>query len=104
MNMAISIETVVAFVLYLIVVALVFGLLFWLLTYCESQFPNAMPFFKVGRIVLVILAVFVLIGIILGLAGHPIVRFSAAPHSTPPLIAAEKGNFTKDLLLQTSTW
>jgi hypothetical protein len=75
--MSISIETVVAFVIAIIVAGLVFGLLYWLLVFCESQFPSAVPFFKFGRIILVILAVLVLIGIILNLAGHPVVRFSA---------------------------
>lgn len=82
--MVISIEQVVSFVVYIIVIGLVFGLLFWLLVYCEGQFPSALPFFKFGRIVLVILAVLVLIGVILGLAGHPIVRFSSAGPPDPP--------------------
>lgn len=70
----ISIGGAVHFVILLIVAALVFGLLFWLLNYCESQFPGAGVFFRVGRIILVILAVLVLIGLLLSFAGYPVIR------------------------------
>jgi hypothetical protein len=73
---AISIEGVVSFVFWLIIVAAVFGLLYWLLCYLESQFNPGAPFFKIGRVVLVILGVFVLIGVILSLAGHPVFRLA----------------------------
>lgn len=70
----ISLSGAVHFVILLIVAALVFGLLFWLLSYCESQFPSAGVFFRVGRIILVILAVLVLIGLLLDFAGYPVIR------------------------------
>ncbi len=75
--MVISIESVVAFVLYILAVGVIFGLLMWLINYVEAQFPTMAPFAKFARIALVILAVLVLIGVILSLVGHPIVRLAA---------------------------
>lgn len=67
----ISIESVVTTLLYLIVVGLVFWLLWWLVEYVGLP----QPFDKVARVVLAVAAVFVLIGMLLGLAGHPVVRW-----------------------------
>ena len=72
--MDISIEAVVHFVLYVLGVGLIFGLLFWLISYVEREFPSISLFAKFARIGLVILAVLVLIGIVLSFMGHPIVR------------------------------
>ncbi len=69
----ISIETVVTVILFLIGCAAVFGLLFFLINYCEKEFPAGGIFFKFARIFLVILAVLVLIGLILQLMGHPLI-------------------------------
>ena len=68
----VSLETAVMVVIYFIVAAVVFGLLFFLLNYVGSQFPGSEPFIKVGKIILMILAVLVCIGILLGFMGHPI--------------------------------
>jgi phosphoglycerol transferase MdoB-like AlkP superfamily enzyme len=68
-----SVDTVVMVVLFLIGAALIFGLLFWAVNYCEREFPGASPFFRFARIFLVLAAVFVLIGLILDLMGHPII-------------------------------
>lgn len=61
----ISIQAAVMAVVYLIVAGLVFGLLWWLIGYC--QLPA--PFDKFARVVLAILAVLVLIGILLSFVG-----------------------------------
>jgi hypothetical protein len=68
-----SIDTIVHVVLFLIGAALVFVLLFYAINYCEKEFPNAGPFFRAARIFLVLASVFVLIGLILDMMGHPIV-------------------------------
>jgi hypothetical protein len=65
----ISISGAVSVIVYLLLAGLVFGLLYWLIVYCEGQFPGAPLFFKVARIVLVFLAVLVLIGVILSIIG-----------------------------------
>lgn len=70
----ISVAGAVHFVILLIVAAIIFCLLFWLLNYCESQFPAGGAFFRVGRVILVILAVLVLIGLLLNFAGYPVLR------------------------------
>lgn len=61
----ISISAAVTIVLYLIVAGLIFGLLWWLVGYCGLP----QPFDKVARVILAILAVFVIIGILLSIAG-----------------------------------
>lgn len=73
----ISVESVVMAVLYLLGAAAVFGLLVWAVSYCESNFPNAGPFFKFIRIFLVVAAVFVLIFFVLALMGHPVFRWTS---------------------------
>jgi uncharacterized membrane protein YGL010W len=70
----ISIEAAVSIVITLIVLGLVFGLLLFLVNYCAAQFPTMQPFAGVARVVLMILAVLVLIGLILNFAGHPVFR------------------------------
>ncbi len=66
-----SIETVVQTIIYLIVCGAIFWLLFWLLDYCAL--PE--PFNKFARVFLAVAAVIVLIGLLLSLAGHPILRW-----------------------------
>lgn len=56
--------------LYLIVIGVIFGLLWWLIAYCSL--PS--PFDKVARVVLAVAAVIILINILLGMVGHPIFR------------------------------
>lgn len=67
----IDITTVVSVIFTLIICGLVFWLLWWLVGYVGL--PE--PFNKVARVILAVCAVFVLIGILLGLAGHPVVRW-----------------------------
>jgi len=64
----VSLESAVRLVIYLIVGGLIFGILFWLLDYCAI--PE--PFNKVARVILVILAALVVIGVLLSFIGHPI--------------------------------
>ena len=66
----ISGEAMVNGLIYLIVIGVVFGLLWWLVGYCAL--PE--PFNKVARVVQAIAAVIVLISILMGFAGHPIWR------------------------------
>ena len=67
---AISGESLVQSLVYLICIGVVFWLLWWLLDYCKV--PE--PFNKVGRIILAVAAVLILINILLGLAGRPLFR------------------------------
>ncbi len=69
----ISIESVVWTVLLLIGCAAIFGLLWYAVNYCAKEFPGGAIFWKFARIFLVLAAVFVLIGIILQLMGHPLI-------------------------------
>jgi hypothetical protein len=71
----ISLESVVWAVMYLLGAAAIFGLLFYATTYCEKEYPGGALFFKAIRIFLVVAAVFVLIFMILGFMGHPVIRF-----------------------------
>jgi hypothetical protein len=75
----ISIETVVYVFFFLLGCGAIFALLYYLVTYCEREFPGAPSLvWKALRILLVIGAVLVLIGIILHLMGHPLVTFGPA--------------------------
>lgn len=64
----IGIDTAVMFVFVMIVAGLIFWLLWWLIGYVGL--PE--PFNKIARVGLAVIAVFVIIGILLGLIGHPI--------------------------------
>lgn len=67
---------VVEVILYLIVAACIFGLLWWLINFVAAQVgPGAEPFIKVARVILVIAAVLVAIGILLSLVGQPVVAW-----------------------------
>lgn len=69
-----SLDAAIYLVLYLVVAAVIFGLLFYLVNYVGSQFPGGEPFIKVAKIILVVLAVLVCIGVLLSFVGHPILR------------------------------
>lgn len=64
-------DAVIHSLLYLIVIGVIFGLLWWLISYCGLP----QPFDKVARVVLAVAAVIILINILLGMVGHPIFRF-----------------------------
>lgn len=75
--MVISLGGVVQVIVFLIVAACVFGLLFWLLNYIGGKVPaESKPFIDIARVVLVVLAVLVLIGMLLSFAGiGPSIQF-----------------------------
>ncbi len=77
----IDLQNVVGIVLYILCVGAVFGLLFFLVDYIGRQFPGEIMtlFVKVAKIILVVLAVLVVIGILIGLAGgQPLFRWGPA--------------------------
>lgn len=63
-------SSLISFLVWIIVVGIIFYLLWWLL----AQVGLPEPFNKVARIVLAVVAVLVLINLLLGLVGTPIVR------------------------------
>ncbi len=69
----IGIDTLVWFVFVTIIAVVVVGILWWLIVYCEQNFPAPM-LWKVVRVVFVILCAFFAISILLALMGHPVVR------------------------------
>lgn len=71
----IGLDTLVYLVILLIVGALVIGLCWWLILYVESQGLGPPVLFKIVRVVFVILVVLFLISVLLGMVGHPVVRF-----------------------------
>lgn len=68
---AISGSGLVESVVWVIAIGLCAWLLWWLIDF--SGLPD--PFRKVARVVVAVAAVLLLINVILGLAGHPIVRW-----------------------------
>ena len=70
----VGIDTIVWFVFIAIVVVAILALLWWVIGYCETKMPMPMAW-NIVRVAFVVLVVFLLIAILLGLIGHPIVRF-----------------------------
>ncbi len=70
----VSIETIVYFVFGAIIIVAILGLLWWLIGYYEAKFPSIPMAWSIVRGVFVFLVVFLLIAILLGVLGHPIVR------------------------------
>ena len=62
---------VISAVIWVIVLGIIFGLLWWLIDYVKI--PE--PFSKVARVVLAVAGVVLLINVLLGLAGHPFIRW-----------------------------
>lgn len=69
----VGIETIVWFVFVAIVVVAILALLWYAIAYAESAFPMPLAW-KIVRVVFVLLVIFLLIAILLGMIGHPIVR------------------------------
>lgn len=65
----ISLAGIVPLLIQIIVVGLVFGLLWWLISFIGL--PE--PFNKVVRVILAVAAVIFLISILLSVAGHPLI-------------------------------
>lgn len=57
--------------IWLIVIGLIIGLLWWLIGYIGLP----APFDKAARVVVAIVAVLLIINVLLGLTGEPLVRF-----------------------------
>jgi hypothetical protein len=67
----ISGSAVVDLLIWLVCVGLVFWLLWWLINFVNL--PE--PFAKVARVILAVAGVVVLINVLLGIAGHPFMRW-----------------------------
>lgn len=65
-----SLNTIVKTIVYLIVAGLIFWLLWWLVHFVGLP----QPFAKVADVVLAIAAVLTIIGVLLQLAGYPIIK------------------------------
>jgi len=61
----------IGILIWIIVIGCIFGLLWWLVGYIGL--PE--PFNKVARVIIAVVAVLLLINILLGIAGAPLVRF-----------------------------
>ncbi len=70
---SIGIEQIVLFVFVAIVVVAILALLWYAIGYAESRLPMPMAW-NIVRLVFVLLVVFLLISVLLGLLGHPIIR------------------------------
>lgn len=65
-----SAAALVNILIWIIILGCIFGLLWWLIGYVGL--PE--PFNKVARIVIAVVAVLVLINVLLGVVGEPLVR------------------------------
>ncbi len=78
----IDLQHVVGIVIYLLIAGAVFGLLIFLVDYIAKQFPSETMgmFAKVAKILIVVLAVLILIGLLISLiGGQPVFRWGQAP-------------------------
>jgi len=62
-------ESLIALLVWIIVIGCIFGLLWWLIGFIGL--PE--PFNKVARVVVAVVAVLLLINVLLGIAGSPLV-------------------------------
>ncbi len=69
---SLSVDQVVGIFIWLLIVGGIFALMFFLTYYIAKQFPEAEPWMRIIRIILVVLAVFVAIFFLLSLLGHPV--------------------------------
>lgn len=76
--MVISLGSVVQLIVFLLVAAGVFALLYWLIEYIGSQVgEGAVPFIKVAKVVLVVCGILILISMLLSFVGViPGIRFT----------------------------
>jgi len=61
--------------LSLLITLVIGGLIFWLLFWFISYVGIPEPFNKVARVIIALVALVFLINVLLGLTGHPLVRF-----------------------------
>jgi len=73
----VGLDTLVYVIVFLLIAALIIGLLYWLITYIEGQGIGPPILFKIIKIVLVVLVVLFCIGCLLHLLGFPIIRMPA---------------------------
>lgn len=69
----VGIETIVWFVFVAIIIVAILALLWYAIGYAESKMPMPMAW-NIVRVVFVLLVIFLLIAVLLGLIGHPLVR------------------------------
>lgn len=69
-----NIATLIWFVVYAIGAGAIVGLLWFLITYVEGQFPGFPMFWKVVRCVFVVIVVIVLCFVILAFMGQPVIK------------------------------
>ena len=67
----VSVDSLVSFLIWVVVIGLIFWLLWWLIAYVGL--PE--PFSKIAKVVLAVVAVIICINLLLGLAGHPLIAF-----------------------------
>lgn len=67
----IAASSLLSLLLTLVIVGCIFWLLWWLVAYIGLP----APFDKVARVILAVVAVFILIDLLLGLAGTPLIRW-----------------------------
>lgn len=73
---AINLGGMVEVIVYLVVAACVFGLLWWLISFIAGKVgPAAQPFVTVAQVILVVFAVLIAIAVLLSLTGNPVVNF-----------------------------
>jgi hypothetical protein len=66
---------VVWMVLYALIFIGIVGLLTYLINYLGANVPGMAQYIWIARVVLVVAVVLVLIGALLGMSGHPIIRW-----------------------------
>lgn len=69
----VGIDTIIWFVFFAIIVVVIAGLLWWVIGYCESNFPMPLAW-KCVRVGFVVLCAFAAITFLLHFTGHPVVR------------------------------
>lgn len=70
-----SIDTVVAIFVTLLVFGAIFGVMFGILWYIGTKYSSATPWLNIIRVVLVVLGGLVLIFMLLAFAGYPVIDF-----------------------------
>lgn len=69
MFLAIDGSQLIGTLIWLIIIGVIFGILWWLISYCALP----APFDKVCRIILALFAAILVINVLLGLVGHPLI-------------------------------
>jgi hypothetical protein len=69
----VGIDQIVWFVFVAIIIIGVLAILWWVIGFCESKLPMPMAW-NIVRVVFILMVAFLLVAILLGMIGHPIVR------------------------------